>query len=218
MPNWVTNKVKAPSHVIRAMMNDKGDIDFGTVLPFPGKHLACEGISVAAETAAEAVLNMPLSDHPLLASLESANRRDIDIKGMLEDAFQQFVQMLENFRACGYLHGMDFARKVWGTKWNACEPQADADAGECSFETAWSCPEPFFLALSKRFPTDRIEVTFADEDIGSNCGTFAVLGGAIVEQDIAPKWGSMSADDQAKWRAFAYGVKGWEPEEEESQQ
>ena len=33
MPNWVTNKVQAPSHVIRAMLNADGDVDFETAAP-----------------------------------------------------------------------------------------------------------------------------------------------------------------------------------------
>lgn len=164
MPNWVTNRISAPKHVIQAMLNQEGRIDFSTMCPFPGPRDEWSGISCAAEEAAEIVCGIPLNQKPLVASFS-----DFDIKKLSDGEFKQFVGMLENYRACGYLHSMDFARKVWGTKWNACEPTAAPDEGRASFETAWSCPEGVLVELSKRFPEDAIEVVFADEDIGSNC-------------------------------------------------
>lgn len=217
MPNWVTNKVQAPGHVIRAMLNAEGRVDFNTAAPFPGPHNDWDGIYGDAETAAEAVLGIALSGHPMIAALEQVNRERVDIKGMREDSFRQFVGMLENYRACGYLHGMDFARKVWGTKWNACGPKADADAGTCEFDTAWSCPMGALVKVSERFPDDAITVTYADEDIGSNCGTFTLKAGQMVEQDIAPSWSDLDEAGKAKWKAFAYQVKGWEPEPEDEE-
>lgn len=215
MPNWVTNKITAPSHVIAAMLNDKGQVDFKTIAPFPGPR-DFASISCAAEEAAEIVCNIPVSSHPLVGALQASNRADFDIKKLRDDCFQQFVGFLENYRACGYLHSMDFARKVWGTKWNACEPEADPSAGTAQFETAWSCPDGVLRKLSERFPDESISVTYADEDIGSNCGTFTLKAGQIVEQDIAPAWRDMTEEQRAKWRAFAYDVKGWTPEPEEA--
>ena len=68
------------------------------------------------------------------------------------------------------------------------------------------------VELSKRFPEDIIEVVFADEDAGSNCGRFTLKAGAVVDQDIAPAWRDMTDEEKEKWKAFAYEVKGWEPE------
>jgi hypothetical protein len=216
MPNWVTNKIEAPEHVIRAMMNSEGRIDFRMAAPFPGPHDDWDGIYGDAETAAQAVLDIALSDNPLLAMLEKSNRERIDIARMSEDSFRQFVGMLENYRACGYLHSMDFARKGWGTKWNACEPIAEPDEGRCKFDTAWSCPTGALMKVSERFPDDTITVTYADEDIGSNCGTFTLKAGQVVEQDIAPPWRDMTDAEKARWEAFACEVKGrsLEPDEE----
>lgn len=216
MPNWITNKITAPKHVIAAMVNAEGRIDFRLMAPFPGpRGEDWDGIYGDAETAAEMVCGIGLNPHPLIAALESANRSDIDIKKMSEASFQQFIGMLENYRACGYLHDMDFARKVWGTKWNACEPAHDAEAGTAQFDTAWSCPEGVLVELSKRFPEDEIRVVYADEDIGSNCGTFTLKGGEAIASDIAPSWSRMTDEEKTKWKAFAYEVKGWDPEEYE---
>ena len=51
MPNWVTNKVEAPAHVIRAMLNGEGRVDFNVIAPFPGPHGDWVGIYGDAETA-----------------------------------------------------------------------------------------------------------------------------------------------------------------------
>ena len=169
------------------MLNTEGRVDFETAAPFPGP---CgkdwDGYARDAEEAAEIICGVPVNDHPLLAALQAGNRRDFDIKKLSEESFEQCIGMVRNWRACGYLHPMDFNLKVWGTKWNACEPQADPEAGTCQFETAWSCPMGVLEKVSARFPDDAITVTYADEDIGSNCGTFTLKAGQMVEQDIAP--------------------------------
>lgn len=149
MPNWVTNKVQAPSHVIRAMLNAEGLVDFNEFLPLPD--------------------------------------------------------------SCG----MDFSRKVWGTKWNACDSQAYPDAGTCQFDTAWSCPVAVLVKVSERFQDDAIIVTYAEEELGCNCGTFTLKAGQIVEQDIAPSWSELDDVGREKWVAFAHQVKGLEPEAED---
>lgn len=218
MPNWVTNRIRAPKHVIQAMLNAEGRVDFSATCPFPGPRDEWDGISCNAEMAAEIVCGIPLNQNPLIASLEAGNRARFDIRKLSDEDFSQFVGMLENYRACGYLHSMDFARKVWGTKWNACEPTSDPEEGTATFDTAWSCPAGVLTELSKRFPEDTIEVVFADEDVGSNCGRFSLKGGVVVESDIAPAWRDMTDEQKKKWTAFAYEVKGWVPEEDEEAQ
>ena len=207
MPNWVTNKVQAPSHVIRAMLNADGRVDFRTVAPFPGPH-DWEFIDCAAETAAEMVCKIHLI----------SNRKRVNIKKLSDESFKQFLGMLENYHACGYLYSMAFILEMWGTSLNALEPnQADPDNGTCQFDTAWSCPMGVLVKLSERFPDDAITVIYADEDIGSNCGTFTLKAGQVVEEDIAPDWRDLDKAGQAKWSAFAYQVWGLEPETEDEE-
>ena len=213
MPNWITNKITAPKHVIAAAVNSKGRIDFSLMSPFPGPRGAdWNGISCAAEEAAEIVCRIPLDTHPLIASLQAANRSNFDIKKLSDRDFAQFIGMVENYRACGYLHSMKWAIDKWGTKWNACEPTHDLDAGTAQFDTAWACPKPVLIELSKRFPDDEISVTYADEDIGCNCGTFTLKAGVSTASDIAPQWDSMTDEQKTKWRFFAYQVKGYSAE------
>ena len=217
MPNWVTNKVQAPSHVIRAMLNADGRVDFRTVAPFPGPH-DWEFIDCAAETAAEMVCKIHLISNPLIATLQQANCERANIKKLSDESFKQFLGMLENYHACGYLHSMAFILEMWGTKSNAFEfHQADPDNGTCQFDTAGSCPMGVLVKLSERFPDDAITVIYADEDIGSNCGTFTLKAGQVVEKDIAPDWRDLDKAGQAKWSAFAYQVRGLEPETEDEE-
>lgn len=213
MPNWVTNKVKAPQEVIQGMLNEEGRIDFGKIIRFEGE-FPWNGVIGDAETAAEHVLRVPVSDHPLVGAMQLESRNRVDLSKLSDESFEQFVQMLRNHRKTGFLHSMDFARSAWGTKWNACEPKVDGPES-ASFETAWSFPEPIFLKLSSMFPEATIVLTYADEDIGSNCGTVIFKGGEAVSRDESAGWNSMSEADQQKWQAFAYDVKGWEPEPDE---
>lgn len=210
MPNWVTNEVKAPAHVIAAMVNEAGHIDFNKLLPFKGT-FGWDGVIMDAETLAEKVLDAPLDDHPLVGALQADSRKRSSIKNLTDDGFEQFIQMLRNHRSSGFMHQMDFARETWGTKWNACDQSMPAP-GVARFDTAWSFPEPVILALSALFPEETIQVRYADEDIGSNCGTVTFRAGEIVEQDRVGDWNLMTEAEKAKWEAFAYEVKGWEPE------
>lgn len=214
MPNWVTTKIKSSPQVIQALVNEQGHVDFSRIIKFEGS-FEWDGVRVSAETLAEKVVNAELSDHPLLRPLEEYNRARASLKDLDDEGFEQFVQMLRNHRATGYFHTMDFAREAWGTKWNACDSTHDVDAGTARFDTAWSFPAPVMLKLSEAFPGDEIAIEYADEDIGSNCGRMTLKAGAVVEQDIAGSWRDMSDADRERWSAFAYQVKGWDPEEDE---
>lgn len=212
MPNWITNEIKASPEVISSIVNEGGHVDFELMMPFPGT-FEWNFVSCSAEQAAEVAAGKPLDSHPLIASLQAQNRKSADITKLSDEDFEQFVQMLRNYRKCGFLHSMDFARDSWGTKWNACESKHDIGAGTAKFETAWSCPVPVLLALSKRFPNEQIKVVYADEDIGSNCGTFTFLNGEKIESDEAPPWSKQTDQEKKKWTEFACHVKGRDPSE-----
>lgn len=80
------------------------------------------------------------------------------------------IQYLDNKRKYGATSWYEWSYANWGTKWNA-GTVAWGDANNIiSLETAWSVPEPVYEALTKKFPTVKLIVLFADEDTGSNCG------------------------------------------------
>jgi hypothetical protein len=214
MPNWVTNKIRSTPEVIKAIVNAEGRVDFNLIAPFPGQW-TYDGVFRDAEEMAEIVIGRPVHEHPLIAHLQHESREKANVAQLSDESFEQFIQMLRNHRTCGHLHNMDFARAVWGTKWNACESKVDTEAGTAEFQTAWSCPKPLLMAWSKRFPRDVIYVRYADEDIGSNCGLFQLENGLVLEDDIAPRWDSMSEQLRKHWMVFARDVTGCKQSDDE---
>ena len=84
----------------------------------------------------------------------------------------------------GFNHGgYEWCCDNWGTKWNAYGVVWSYD--ELYFQTAWNTPLPILEALSREFPDVTIKVEYADEDIGSNCGTIILKGGTIIHEDNA---------------------------------
>ncbi|WP_354668558.1 hypothetical protein [Pseudomonas putida] len=139
MPNHITNKVSAPAHVLTSLINGDGRIDFGKVIKFEGE-FPWDGVCGAAETAAEAAINLPLSNNPMLAGMQRHSRETSSVTKLSEESFEQFVQMLRNHRKCGFMHDMDFGRQAWGTKWNAYGQKIDVEGSALTFDTAWSAP------------------------------------------------------------------------------
>ena len=213
MPNHITNKVSAPAHVLKSLINEDGRIDFGKVIKFEGE-FPWDCVCGAAETAAEAAINLPLSDNQMLAGMQRHSRETSSVTKLSEESFEQFIRMLRNHRKTGFMHDMDFGRHAWGTKWNAYSQKIDVEGGSLSFDTAWSTPVPVFKALSAMHPTEEITVIYADEDIGSNCGTLKLKAGEFTQQDCAGPWSKMTEPDQEKWRAFAIEVTGRSDDEE----
>jgi hypothetical protein len=183
MPDWSVTKVTAARHVLEAMINDEGDVDFARIIPMEAEW-PWDSFSGRAEELAKAVIS---------ARGEFVGSTD-------NDSFEQFIQMLRNYRKCGSLHYRDFAISHWGTKWNAADSVVELDAGSVSFATAWYCPLPVLLALSNRFPDEAIDVMSDDEDLefaplyqesdedegDDDYIEFRILGGRIsaVDQDV----------------------------------
>lgn len=73
----------------------------------------------------------------------------------------------------------EWSVKNWGTKWNSYNNYHLGNA--ISFCTAWSAPHPIIETLSRKFPTVSITHKWADENIGSNCGTHHYENGMCVD-------------------------------------
>lgn len=54
------------------------------------------------------------------------------------------------------------------------------------FQTAWSCPYPVIEEMSKVNKNIAIEVIYADEDLGFNCGEYYIKNGKYRKVNIAP--------------------------------
>src|SRR5690606_22586225 len=96
------------------------------------------------------VIPMPPEDDPMFTANRTEHRDEND---------QVFMV---SYSMGGY-SPLDWRREHWGTKWNASSAERPAE-DRVRFETAWSCPEPVLVALSKMHSGERIAVRFADED------------------------------------------------------
>lgn len=85
----------------------------------------------------------------------------------------------------------------WGTKWNGYNTQIEPIPGDLcrlQFDTAWSHPIPVMEALAARFPEETIGVEWADEDFGSNLGTYRIVKGQLVDL-VEPEYGTDAANE-----------------------
>lgn len=73
--------------------------------------------------------------------------------------------------------------KNWGTKWNCYSCKKISDT-EFKFQTAWSGVPKLIIKIAEAFPTVKIEYKYADEDTGSNVGSFVITGTDVWEKKI----------------------------------
>ncbi|WP_444919350.1 hypothetical protein ACJJID_00165 (plasmid) [Microbulbifer sp. CnH-101-G] len=98
-------------------------------------------------------------------------------------------------------HKTAYAKRVWKKRLKRFRPT------EIHFDTAWCTPGKVWIALAKKLPQGlRIEVKFADEDIGSNCGQFSIVPGDFVGAEIAPSYQDQSPEERKRWRIFAFHI------------
>lgn len=200
MPNWVLSKINASNEVINALKNDKGEIDFNTVLPRPAifkefgefipvilrsdlenlvKHLNAKDKENGLEPLSERLANTPANK---LAEVEKQVRESIEREAAIIDKIDAKDLALQAYckLTTGSSDPLDWSTEHWGTKWNASEVIIDDKYLE--MQTPWNFPFPVICELSKKFPDETISVDYADEDLGYNCGSFAVKNGEVVSE------------------------------------
>lgn len=188
MPNHVSNEITASDEVLKALLNEEGEIDFNTVVPMP------ESLSIAEGS--DTSLGKALVD----ISTSSFSQEDLDsrLKGKSEEEIEKLRELgitaLQNIEKYGHQSWYGWCVEHWGTKWNAYGQEIKDDSLE--FETAWSAPISVLEALSKKFPEERIRLRWADEDTSYNVGDVVFLNGKIVE-DNSPIDGSKEAYELA---------------------
>lgn len=112
-------------------------------------------------------------------SRRSKNVQYVMKKKELAEALENYIKGFFNLKRYGETDWYEWSIKHWGTKWNAYDEVIDDNVIE--FSTAWSTPLPVLVEVSKRLKNVEINVDYADEDIGSNCGTLEILNGEVSE-------------------------------------
>lgn len=198
MPNWVYNKVyfrgdsKRLDELKNFVKTEEREFDFNKIIPMP-ESLNIE--SSSRETIATACARAKRAGKNTCEEFEKYYDH--------EKSFDEWAEMgeiyLTNFEKYGATTWYDWSWNNWGTKWNACDVEW-IDDNEVEFNTAWNAPEPIYYKLAELFPDIKFDVEFADEDIGSNCGTVTYDGDSVYVEYVNDF-------------EFACGVWGYDPEE-----
>lgn len=98
-------------------------------------------------------------------------------KKELTENLENYIKGFFNIKRYGERDWYEWSIENWGTKWNGYDTVVDSDVIE--FQTAWSTPVPVFVELSKRLKDIPVTVEYADEDIGSNCGSLVIVNGEV---------------------------------------
>ncbi len=168
MPNYVFNKVhffgneNRIKELRKLVETDETAFDFNRIAPMPESLNLPHGSS---ETLAIACAYAKSAGKTTCEEFEKGWRD--------EKSFDEWTAIgekyLDNIEKYGCTTWYDWCYENWGTKWNACEP-IWSGANYVTFNTAWSSPVPIYKKLTELFPDVSFEVTYADEDLGNNCG------------------------------------------------
>ena len=196
MPNYVKNKVNFYGDAARIMKlnkflrTEKEEFDFNKIIPMP------ESLNITAGSIEQdAIAFAKAKNDP--KKLKELKQRCYN--HTVDEMITLGEQYLRNKELYGATTWYDWCCNNWGTKWNACDAEW-LDYNYVVFDTAWATPEPIFTKLSELYPDIEFEVSFADEDLGNNCGTIIYRDGQITVEYL---------DDLD----FACEVWGYDPDE-----
>lgn len=163
------------------------DFDFNKIIPMPPSLQITSGTETDQAVAIlknnveyfQRMLSYPWVKNENISDIESLRKYlllKISKKGLLEG-----LQAIKNEEEHGYPDWYSWSCAKWGTKWNAYDIKKIAN-DSIRFDTAWSTPFPVMLKLSELFPSLTVEVYYADEDIGSNCGSYFLKAGTLINE------------------------------------
>ena len=175
MPNYVLNKVcitgdkRAIEKCKRQIINSKnGGFSFQSILPRPSSlDIEC------GSRVDEAVAAIKKGNHNLSGILTWMDKAQ---KERLKEMANAAIKNVEMYGAQSWY---EWNICNWGTKWDCCDVSVlDTETSiTLEFTTAWGMPAPVFRKLSEQHPSISIEVKYADEDLGYNCGIYTFENG-----------------------------------------
>ena len=195
MPNHITNILKvegSPERVKELLDTIKGEeanhlIDFNKIVPMPETlHITSGSVidNAIALLSNDKNYFKKMLDYPWVKEEEIKNitqlKRRIK-KGISKKDFEEAKLAIKNIEMYGHKDWYSWSNANWGTKWNSYD-NARVNENTISFDTAWSTPFPVMEKLSEMFTDVTLHIAFADEDIGSNCGFYVLIGGKIQKE------------------------------------
>ena len=182
MANIITNILRSSTEVLAALRGDDEIIDFSALIPIPPEETGITPeytITSLVDLLTGQVDFRPAEDDLIGKMKLSFILRLLTKSGGIaafknHDEFENFVKALryQRYEGCfnrqHLMYPSDWIWKHWGTKENTSGAIQTGD--RVQFETTWSAPHRVIESLAARFPDQRIEFLWADEDIGRNCG------------------------------------------------
>ena len=171
MPNHVTNilTIEGNSEYVKKIReeikSDKDIIDFNKIVPMP------PSLSITSGSLVDQAIK------------SIKNGTEFKYSGPdREKSLKEAQIAIDNVKKYGHKDWHDWCCANWGTKWGAYSI-SNTSENSITFDTAWSSPEPIIVELSRKYPEASFKLGYADEDIGSNCGSYICENGEIVEFD-----------------------------------
>lgn len=210
MPNYVLNKItiKGSSDDLKKFATEQiNAVEVnGEVLPFTFSGIVPMPQELNIESSNVLEKAVKYYD-PSTDEIEKVKIKNEIEKMRLGKTFDEFValgkQGYENLENYGATNWYDWRLENWGTKWDAFdveEPIIEDDNIFLEFTTAWSAPREFFESMANKYKSLTFFVSYADEDLGVNCGELVYGDGELVS-------------DEEGDRAFAAELWGYDDDE-----
>lgn len=213
MPNWVQNEIifeNANDEKVAALIRElklateteESAFDFNKLIPMPESlniesgsrtdraiaYYVTERLSIPVEQTNLASLISNCYNNNWAAEVVSRLKKAIESGSPDEDwdkLYEMGKQYIFNREHYGCYTWYDWCCRNWGTKWNASDADWSLDSGMLVFQTALSAPFPIIQAISEKYPDLEFTHRWADEDIGSNCGSmfYSEGCGSIIESE-----------------------------------
>lgn len=209
MPNHITNIIEVVRYyrhddIRSALLNDENRVDFNKIIPMP------EELKITSDGWIGLLDNQFSWHRTLKEELDRHKGYDgFSFDECMSKAIDNFAQGIKNYLKHGHASWHSWACENWGTKWNAYDqPENGFSEGETcfKFQTAWSHPSEIIDALSQKFPEAELSIQYADEDTGSNCGTYKIKDGVRRDENISPPWKDMSPVQKREFTSLAWGI------------
>ena len=196
MPNWVQNNLKLNAsdeemqNILEAIRDDEkgiGSIDFNKITPMPESLKIESGsntdkglrmVKAFLESLPEDIANQEGFYDEIIEYLHDRGK---DLSEEDKKIWELGVKAVDNINRYDAPTWYEWANKNWGTKWNACHCSYNKEDKTLNFQTAQRAPLPVILKLSAAAPGVQMNLEFADEDIGHNCGRVVFKNGDIKE-------------------------------------
>lgn len=177
MPNHIktivsfdADMVESIDKMLESMKSDdqKSVFDFNKIIPMPEE--------LRHNTSPSRIVSE--DEYPAIHEKEMKDLLDEDKYVSLSITQGMSDELKRDFGADNWY---EWSVQNWGTKWNAY--RAEMFGTSLEFETAWSHPFPVMEQLSLKFPEITFYVRYADEDMGSNCGSYELQNGDRYSED-----------------------------------